>query len=44
VWIFKGEILGKEPQSAEGIHWTPERHKVERPPESRKRKRREKRG
>ncbi len=44
VWIFKGEILGKEPQSAEGIHWTPERHKEERPPESRKRKRREKRG
>ncbi len=43
-WIFKGEILGKEPQLAEGVHWTPERHKEERLPDARKRKRREKRG
>jgi len=43
-WIFKGEILGKEAHIVEGVHWTPERAKEERVPESKKRKRGRRRG
>ena len=40
VWIFKGEILDKETHLIEGVHWSPERPKEEKIPESKKRRKR----